>query len=39
MAQEHEETYEDRKKNWDLSGSLENIIRRYIHQITNAELK
>lgn len=39
MAQEHEETYEDRKKNWDLSGSLENIIHRYIHQITNAELK
>lgn len=27
------------KKNWDLSGSLENIIHRYIHQITNAELK
>lgn len=39
MAQEHEETYEDRKINWDLSGSLENIIHRYIHQITNAELK
>lgn len=27
------------EKNWDLSGSLENIIHRYIHQITNAELK
>lgn len=39
MAQEHDETYEDRKKNWNLSGSLENIIHRYIHQITNAELK
>lgn len=39
MAQEHDETYEDRKKNWNLSGSLENIIHRYIHQITNAELE
>ena len=38
MAQEHEETYEDRNKNWDLSGSLENIITRYNRLITKAEL-
>lgn len=35
---EHEESFEDRKKSWDISGSLENIIQRYVHQITNAEL-
>ena len=36
--QEIENNFEERKKDWNLTGLLDDVIRRYIHQLTNDEL-
>ena len=38
MPQEIENNFEERKKDWNLTGLLDDVIRRYIHQLTNDEL-
>ena len=38
MSQEIENNFEERKKDWDLTGLLDDVIRRYIYQLTNDEL-
>lgn len=38
MSQEIENNFEERKKDWDLTGLLGDVIRRYIYQLTNDEL-
>ena len=38
MSQEIENNFEERKKDWNLTGLLDDVIRRYIHQLTNDEL-
>ena len=32
MSQEIENNFEERKKDWDLTGLLDDVIRRYIYQ-------
>lgn len=38
MPQKIENNFEERKKDWNLTGLLDDVIRRYIHQLTNDEL-
>lgn len=38
MPQQIENNFEERKKDWNLTGLLDDVIRRYIHQLTNDEL-
>ena len=38
MPQEIENNFEERKKDWNLTGLLDDVIRMYIHQLTNDEL-
>ena len=38
MSQEIENNFEERKKDWDLTRLLGDVIRRYIYQLTNDEL-
>lgn len=36
MSQEIENNFEERKKDWDLTGLLDDVIRRYIYQRINS---
>ena len=38
MSREIENNFEERKKDGDLTGLLDDVIRRYIYQLTNDEL-